>query len=103
MFLAEVATGKPFPVTVDSSNVQRLRKAMPGYDSTLALGRAAPPPQGDVSFDLGGGRAAALAVAAPAVRGKDQAAAEESSFLNDEIVVYDEAQVKLRYCVRIQM
>jgi len=101
MFLAEVAAGKAYTITADSSETQRLKKAKSGYDSTLALGRSAPPVERDVVFELSGGRAASLATGKPLTHGDP--AVMESSFSNDEIVVYDEAQVKLRYCVRVQI
>jgi poly [ADP-ribose] polymerase len=102
MLLAEVALGQPFPLHADSSEVQGLTKAPAGYHSTYAVGRAGPPAEGHVALPVGsGGRAALFAVAPAAVRADDEAKA--SRFANDEFVVYSEAQVQLRYLVRLKM
>jgi hypothetical protein len=97
MFLADVALGDSFPVVGDSSKAQRFSKAPSGFHSTHAIGRTGPPGSGDVTINARGTRPKlTLATAASVAR------SHQSAFANDEFVVYDEAQVNLRYLVLLR-
>ena len=101
MFLSEVVLGKQFEVHADGRHASSLRKAPPGYDSVVALGRYRPDPAKDVLVPCGLRNVPLACTKSTKRKVKDPASA--SSFFQDEYLVYDEAQVQLRYMVRIQL
>jgi poly [ADP-ribose] polymerase len=96
MFLAEAALGKQFNVFKETSEVHALRQAPPGYDSVKAVGRGCP--AGHVKLELDG-RAVGFATG-QATRVREDAS---SSFSQNEFLVYDESQVRLRYLVLVRL
>eukprot|EP00906_Rhabdomonas_costata_P016102 RCo023102 len=89
MLLSEVAVGKPCPF----QGAKYMEKAPPGYDSTLGEGRMRPDPAkdaklGDLVVPLG------KPVKPPQVA--------SSSLLYNEYIVYDVAQVSMRYLFRMK-
>eukprot|EP00617_Octactis_speculum_P019591 CAMPEP_0185751648 /NCGR_PEP_ID=MMETSP1174-20130828/10422_1 /TAXON_ID=35687 /ORGANISM="Dictyocha speculum, Strain CCMP1381" /LENGTH=132 /DNA_ID=CAMNT_0028428715 /DNA_START=19 /DNA_END=417 /DNA_ORIENTATION=+ len=97
LFLAEVASGKSFPLTNDSRMAQGFTTPPEGHDSVHARGKSTPHFSGDKELTLTEGHTVKLSTGIPV----DNVA--DSSFCQDEIVVYDERQVALRFVVRIRV
>jgi len=93
MFLNEVILGKPHTITNDDSSFVAAPK---GHDSVIALGRIEPDSNHDVTIE---GEWGPITVPqAKAVNTPHQ----KSSFFNTEYLVYDEAQVRQKYLLKIQ-
>ncbi|PXF47762.1 Poly [ADP-ribose] polymerase 3 [Gracilariopsis chorda] len=89
MFLVEAALGRSYEVFEDHN---LLLGPPPGYNSVRACGRQAPAGYKTVRLD---NMQVSVAIMGP----QPQMNAAQSSFSQDEFVVYDEAQVRLRYLV----
>ena len=87
MFLVEAALGKSHEITRDDPS---LTQPPAGFDSVLAKGRVAPPK--DVKFEIDG-----KTVMIP--KGKPRAVqdAANSSFTDNEFLIYKESQHRIRY------
>jgi len=93
MFLNEVALGKQHVIYQDDSS---LRAPPKGYDSVLAKGRVEPDESKDTTYDGPFGP-----VTVPQGKALNTPHAN-SSFFNSEYLVYDEAQVYMRYLLKIK-
>lgn len=89
MFLAEGAFGREHHITHDDYS---LRAPPPGFHSVVALGHSNPPTDKDATLTLDG-----KAVAVP--QAKPEPTGIQSSFSQNEWLVYAESQVRLRYIV----
>lgn len=94
MFLAEAPLGKMHKVTEDGSHASSLRKAPKGFDSVHAVGSHAPSKWGTIKIEGND-------VQIPKSKGSDTKV--KSSFHHDEFLVYDEAQVRLRYVLTVKL
>jgi poly [ADP-ribose] polymerase len=94
MFLAEAALGKQFHVCKETPEIHRLCKAPAGFDSVKAVGKSCPDPSGDVVLKLEGNDVM-FATGTPVQVKADK----ESSYSQNEFLVYDPSQVLLRYLV----
>jgi len=94
MFLCEGALGKEHPVTSDGSHASSLKKAPKGFDSVHALGTTTPTSWTSMKID-------GKDVEVPNASGGDSGTA--SSFHHDEYLVYNEAQVRLRYILALKL
>jgi len=94
MFLNEVILGKQNEILQDDSS---LAKAPKGYDSVLAVGRVEPDPSKDITIPGEHGPVIVPQAAPIKTRG-----AENSSFSQSEYLVYDEAQVRMRYVLKMK-
>jgi poly [ADP-ribose] polymerase 2/3/4 len=92
MFLNEVALGKEHQIQRDDSS---LRKAPAGTDSVHAMGRVEPDPAKDETIEGDYGD-----IVVPVGKPVDQGI--ESSFMNSEYLVYDEAQVRMKYMLKLE-
>lgn len=94
MFLAEAAIGKQHSITADDSSLVKPPK---GFDSIIARGHKEPDPKDDLGWKIDGKK-----VIVP--QGKPIAFKEyaKSSFDQSEYLVYQESQVRLRYCLQVQ-
>ena len=106
MFLVECGLGEQHLVESDSYEAQRLRKAPRGYQSVQACcATGGPARAGDVKIKLDG-REVVLAtgtVRPPTPQDIDACGAGRSSFLQNEYLVYNDSQVRLRYVVKINL
>jgi len=95
MFLAEAALGRQFQISKETSAVHALCAAPHGYDSVKAVGKSCPDPSGDVTLQLDG-------LPCKFATGRPQQVKEyaASSFSQNEFLVYNQDQVRLRYLVR---
>lgn len=91
MFLAEAALGKEFDLLEDDSS---LVKAPNGFDSVVARGHQTPPKYEPIAFD-------GHEVLLPTGKPKQMAQYAQSSFSQDEYLVYREEQVRLRYVLSV--
>lgn len=89
MLLVEAALGRSYEVFEDHS---LLVGPPPGYNSVRACGRQAPAGYKTVRLDN-------TQVSVAIMGAQPQMNAAQSSFTQDEFVVYDEAQIRLRYLV----
>merc|ERR1712150_174235 len=94
MFLTEAALGKSHSVTSDGPHAYNLTKAPTGFDSVHAVGCTQPKTWKDMDIE-------GKAVQVPQDEGV--ATSVESSFGHDEFLVYEEAQVRIRYVVTVKM
>ena len=94
MFLCEAPLGKQHPVTSDGPHASCLKEAPRGFDSVHAVGTVSPPKWG--SMDIGG-----KDVQIP--QSKATQTNVQSSFDHDEFLVYDEAQVRIRYMLTVKL
>lgn len=94
MFLCESALGKSHSVTSDGPHASGLKKAPNGYDSVHAVGTVTPKSWAETKIEE-------KAVKVP----KDHvhSSGVQSSFRHDEFLVYDEAQVRLRYVLTVKL
>ena len=94
MFLTEAVLGKPHQVTSDGPHASGLRKAPAGFDSVHAVGTTQPKTWKSMTID-------GKVVQVP----QDQGVPTDvtSSFGHDEYLVYEEAQVRIRYVVTVKM
>lgn len=106
MFLVEAPLGAPSVISHDASHLVR---PPAGFQSVQTLSRGGPNPAHDVELSLDG-KPVAFATgplvkrALPKVQGKGgKAVAGETSFLQQETVVYDEAQLRLRYVLKLRI
>ena len=93
MFLAEAALGSMHEVTRDGPHASGLRKAPKGFDSVHAVGRVAPKKWIDINID------------GKQVKVGDEKTTKDSvksSFSHDEFLVYNEAQVRIRYVLTVK-
>jgi poly [ADP-ribose] polymerase len=88
MLLAEVALGNPNELLKD----EYMEKAPPGKHCTKALGMAAPDPKGD--------QKALDSVKVPA--GKVIKTGVKSACSHNEYIIYDVAQIRIRYLLRLK-
>lgn len=94
MFLCEAPLGKPHIVTTDGPHASGLKKAPDGFDSVHAVGRMTPKQSATMKID---GKDVMVPQAAPEGSGM------ESTFGHDELLVYEEAQVHIRYVVTVKL
>ncbi len=94
MFLCESVLGTEFKVTSDGSHASGLRKAPTGSDSVHAVGTITPKSWTSLKIDD-------KDVKIPNSPAKESGVS--SSFHHDEHLVYDAAQVRLRYVVTVKM
>jgi len=87
MILNEVAVGTPF----ETPNDIYMEKAMPGTNSTWALGMTVPDPAATVTMENG----------TKVPLGKPIPAGRKTMCSHNEIIVYDVAQVTIRYALRV--
>ena len=95
MFLCEGALGKCHLVTSDGSHASSLKKAPKGFDSVHAVGRFTPKSWSEMKID-------GKSVEVPNNK-KGHSSGVSSSFYDDEFLVYDEAQLRLRYVVTVEL
>jgi len=93
MLLSEVALGKEHHITQDNSSLEKPPK---GHDSVIAQGHTDPDPGHDVTVQIDG-----KDVVVP--QGKPIARSEYSgsSFSQSEFLVYNEAQNRIRFLLRL--
>jgi len=92
LFLVEAALGKQHVIYHDDSSFVA---APPGFDSVLAKAKRSPPESGDTVLTLDG-----VKVKVPQLPPADVAIANpNSSFSQDEFLVYREEQQRLRYAL----
>jgi poly [ADP-ribose] polymerase len=94
MFLCEGALGKSHTVTSDGYHASSLKKAPSGFDSVHAVGSITPKSWTATKLD-------GKSVQVPNTKAHDSGVS--SSFYHDEFLVYDEAQVRLRYIVTVAL
>jgi poly [ADP-ribose] polymerase len=94
MFLCEAALGKSHQVTSDGHHASSLKKAPSGFDSVHAVGSITP--KSWTTTDIEG-----KSVEVPKTKAHNSGVS--SSFHHDEFLVYDEAQVRLRYVVTVRL
>lgn len=92
MFLAEAAIGKSFEITRDDPS---LTMAPKGYDSVLAKGTQTPV-NTVVDIDIEG-KTVGVPQGAPSPSGV------QSSFHQDEFLIYRESQARLRYVITVKL
>lgn len=92
MFLAEAALGRICEIEQDNSS---LINPPGGFDSVRACGRQSPPGTRQIVLDD-------VPVTVPVMKPVPQHARARSHFYQDEFVVYDETQVRIRYVVSVQ-
>lgn len=95
MFLAEAAMGDSHIVTEDGHHASSLKSAPSGFNSVHAVGRLSPKTWKDMTID-------GKTVKVPQDEGVMDSTVD-SSFHHDEYLVYDEAQVRLRYVVTVKL
>jgi len=95
MLLCEIPLGNPYSITKDDS---LLVKPPSGYDSVIAQGRTEPDPTKETTIvgDFG-------EVVVPQGKPLNRSEYYHSSFFQSEYLVYDEAQVLLRYLVELNL
>ena len=94
MFLAEAALGKQHSITSDDSSLVKPPK---GFDSIIARGHKEPDPKKDLEWKFDGKKV--VVPQGEPVTFKEYA---KSSFNQSEYLVYQENQVRLRYCLQVQ-
>jgi len=94
MFLCEAALGKMHEVTSDGYHASSLKKAPKGFDSVHAVGSIRPKKWDDVQLD---DRKVQIA------QESSENSGVSSSFHHDEFLVYDEAQIRLRYVLTVKL
>jgi poly [ADP-ribose] polymerase 2/3/4 len=94
MFLCEAPLGKQHLVHEDGPHASGLRKAPKGFDSVRAVGTVQP--QKTVALKIDD-----KDLLVPASKAAQSGV--QSSFTHDEFLVYDEAQVRLRYIVTVKV
>jgi len=92
MFLCEAPLGNMHLVTSDGPHANRLTKPPNGFDSVLAVGRVTP--KSWTIMDIDG-----KSVQVP--DSNEHPSGTASSFNHDEFLIYDEAQIRLRYVVTV--
>lgn len=92
MFLVEAALGREKTILMDDWG---LKKAPRGFDSVVARGTVEPDPKDDVVMDLDG-----LDVTVP--QGKEIKTRRKSAFVNNEFLVYNEKQHRIRFVLRFK-
>lgn len=92
MFLAEAALGKISEILTDDSS---LTKAPNGFDSVRACGRQTPAGFREVSLDD-------KKVKVPVEKPTENPTAKQSSFDQDEYLIYNEAQARIRYVITVK-
>jgi len=92
MFLVEAPLGKAYELKYDDTS---LKKAPQGYDSVHAVGARQPKAWSDMDID---GRTVKVPQDSP-----EYLDDVESSFKDDEFLVHDKRQARLRYIVTIDM
>ncbi|CDF35263.1 unnamed protein product [Chondrus crispus] len=92
MFLAEAALGKIAEIIKDDPS---LKRPPSGFDSVRACGRQTPGGFKEVQFD---DRHVKLPVEQPV----DNPKAKDSSFRQDEYLIYNEAQARIRYVITVK-
>eukprot|EP00521_Asterionellopsis_glacialis_P018141 CAMPEP_0195296450 /NCGR_PEP_ID=MMETSP0707-20130614/19500_1 /TAXON_ID=33640 /ORGANISM="Asterionellopsis glacialis, Strain CCMP134" /LENGTH=247 /DNA_ID=CAMNT_0040357973 /DNA_START=76 /DNA_END=819 /DNA_ORIENTATION=- len=94
MFLCESALGNEFKITSDGRHASGLRKAPTGSDSVHAIGTTTPKTWTSIKID-------GKDVEVPTSSGCNSGVS--SSFYHDEYLVYDEAQVRIRYVLTVEL
>lgn len=92
MFLVEAALGKVCEIYQDDSS---LRRAPEGYDSVKACGRQTPCARKEIKLDE---KEVWVAIDRPT----DNLKAKHSSFYQDEHLIYNEAQARIRYVITVK-
>ena len=93
MFLCEAPLGKQHAVTHDGPHASTLKAPPTGFDSVHAIGSLQPKQWTSLNID-------GNEVLAP--QSKPVSSGIQSSFSHDEFLVYDEAQVRIRYVVAVK-
>ena len=93
MFLCEAALGKPHQILVDDSS---LVKAPAGYDSVHAVGNYCPDKYENMKID-------GVDVKVPTGEVVQHQQSMTSNFYQDEFLVYNEAQTRLRYILTFRI
>jgi len=94
MFLCESALGKQHVVTSDGCHASSLKKAPQGFESVHAVGQHTPKSWSSMKIDGND-------IDVPKEAGTSSGVS--SSFHHDEYLVYDEAQVRIRYVVTVKL
>lgn len=94
MFLCEAPLGKQHVVDQDGPHASGLKAAPDGFDSVHAVGRTQPKKFTNLTLD-------GKTVKVPCQEPKD--GNQKSSFYHDELLVYKESQVRLRYVVTVKL
>lgn len=94
MFLVEAALGKEHTITKDD---WRLKAPPKGFDSIVARGETEPDPKDDITHKFGKHN-----VVVPQGKPIKQRKFKKSYFSESEYLVYNEAQVKIRYVLRVR-
>jgi poly [ADP-ribose] polymerase len=94
MFLCEAVLGKEHHINRDDSS---LRAAPKGFDSVIAKGWKMPNPKDDIEVDFDGRK-----VTVPQGKSTNTEYSGNSSFSQNEYLVYRESQVRIRYVLKIQ-
>jgi poly [ADP-ribose] polymerase 2/3/4 len=94
MFLCEAPLGLPHVVIQDGPHASNLKKAPTGFDSVQAVGNVAPPASIQIQID---GHDIMLAPSPPSATGAG------STFEHDEFLVYEEAQVRIRFVLTVKL
>ena len=95
MFLCEAPLGKQHIVNQDGPHAYSLKKAPAGFDSVHAIGNVQPEKWTTLSIDD-------KEVKVPQGTGKPRGGSP-SSFHHDEFLVYEEAQVRIRYVLTVKL
>eukprot|EP00173_Palmaria_palmata_P004309 Plantae.Rhodophyta-Palmaria_palmata.ctg5596.p1 GENE.Plantae.Rhodophyta-Palmaria_palmata.ctg5596~~Plantae.Rhodophyta-Palmaria_palmata.ctg5596.p1 ORF type:complete len:353 (+),score=75.00 Plantae.Rhodophyta-Palmaria_palmata.ctg5596:3-1061(+) len=94
MFLAEAPCGKSHTVVADGHHASSLKKAPTGFESVHAVGSVTPNSWTPLKIDGND----VQVPAAPA-----SSSGTKSSFEHDEFLLYEEAQVRLRYLLTVKL
>jgi len=96
MFLCEAPLGKQHIVNQDGPHASGLKVAPPGFDSVHAVGRTQPKKFTTLKLD---GNTVKVPCQKPTATNKNS----NSSFWHDELLVYKESQVRLRYVITVKL
>ncbi|CAJ1941075.1 unnamed protein product [Cylindrotheca closterium] len=94
MFLCEAPLGKQHTVDQDGPHASGLKAAPAGFDSVHAVGRIQPKKFTNLKLD---GKTVKVPCQEP------QDGNKKSSFYHDELLVYKESQVRLRYVITVKL
>ncbi|KAL3941295.1 MAG: hypothetical protein SGBAC_004318 [Bacillariaceae sp.] len=94
MFLCEAPLGKQHTVDQDGSHASGLKAAPAGFDSVHAVGRTQPKKFTNLKLD-------GKTVKVPCQKPED--GMKNSSFYHDELLVYKESQVRIRYVMTVKL
>eukprot|EP00756_Hemistasia_phaeocysticola_P051563 Hpha_TRINITY_DN26739_c0_g1::TRINITY_DN26739_c0_g1_i1::g.138801::m.138801/K10798/PARP; poly [ADP-ribose] polymerase len=97
MFLNEVALGKQKDIDRDDHTLNKKKVTGYGVDSIVAKGRTEPEPKKDIKIKGEWGD-----IAVPQGKPAAQKEWSKSSFSQTEYLVYDEGQVRIKYCLMMK-